>query len=387
VKRAKVFTLLVIIVLNIFLLSGCWNYREIEDLAIVSGLAVDKGRTEGTYLVTFEIVDFRGGDKEDNIKSEKVEAEGKTIFDAVRNAIRISARRLFWSHADIAIISQDVAREGIIQLIDFINRDAEPREQMQILISKEKTAKELLEHQSLLTDIQSFELEKAIAHRESYSKTPGAHVHDVINMLAGDGIALSLPAVGTVINNGRKVSEISGMAMFHEDKLIGILNGENTKYFLFVKDEINRGLLTLNEVPERAYDDITLEISENNTKVTSLISYGKITMNIDIKTKVSIAEVDISKNVIDEKGRKNLKTTAEQMLKTNIENVIKLVQEDYGVDVFGFGDTIKKENPELWKSIGGDWSTMFKKIKTNVYVEMEIISSGQMAKPIKIGGS
>jgi len=386
-KRIKVFTLLVIIVLNIFLLPGCWNYREIEDLAIVSGLAVDKGKTEGTYLVTFEIVDFRGGGKEADVKSERVEAEGKTIFDAVRNAIRISARRLFWSHAEVAIISQDVAREGIIQLVDFINRDAEPREQMRVFISKEKTAKELFEHQSLLTDIRSFELEKAIAHRESYSKTPDAQVHDIINMLAEDGIALSLPTVGTVPNKEGKATEISGMALFYKDKLIGFLDGESTKYFLFVKDEINRGLLTLNEAPERAYDDITLEIYESSTKVTPSSSDDKITMNIDIKTKVSIAEVDISKNVIDEKGRKALKTAAEQMLKTNIENVTKLVQEDYGVDVFGFGDTIKKEKPVLWKSIGGDWERMFKRLKTNVTVEIEIKASGQMSKPIKIGGS
>lgn len=386
-KKVKIYLILLIMFLNTLLLPGCWNYREIDDLAIVSGLAVDKGTKEGSYLITFELVDFKGGGKETEIHSETVEAEGKTIFDAVRNAIRISARRLFWSHAEAAIVSQDVAREGIIQLVDFINRDAEPREQMYILISKEKTAKELLVQQSILTDIRSFEMEKMINTRKSISKAPAAQVHDIINMLAGDGITLSLPAIGIMINQGEKTSELSGTALFERDKLIGFLDGEDTKYFLFAKDEIKGGLLTLNVRPERSYDDITLEIFESKTKLTPLEANGKIIMSIDVRLKVSIAEIDISRNVIDEEERKILKEKAEQMLKTNIENVIMKVQEDYGVDAFGFGEIIKKEKPTLWKGIKNEWNTMFEEVDTKVNVQIEIKASGQMSKPIKVGGT
>src|SRR4051812_9098565 len=101
---------------NITILSGCWNYREIESLAIVSGVAIDKGNTEGNYHVTFELVSFKGGGRETKIESKRIEAEGNTLFDAGRNAIKISAKKLFWSHAGVAIISQDIARESIIEI-------------------------------------------------------------------------------------------------------------------------------------------------------------------------------------------------------------------------------------------------------------------------------
>ena len=40
--------------------SGCWNYREINFLTMVAGIAVDK-LPDGRFLVTFESVDPAGG--------------------------------------------------------------------------------------------------------------------------------------------------------------------------------------------------------------------------------------------------------------------------------------------------------------------------------------
>jgi spore germination protein KC len=379
--------IIIIFLFNLTLLSGCWNYREIESLAIVSGVAIDKGQKEGNYLVTFEIVSFKGGGKEAKIESEKIESEGTTIFDASRNAVRISAKRLFWSHASVAIISQDIARKSIIEIADFINRDAEPREQMNMLISKEKTAKELLQQQSMTTEIRAYEMRDMIKNSTSLSKVPEAQIHDVINMLAGDGIALTLPAVGIIINQGKPTSELSGTAIFDKDKLMGFLSGEDSKYFLFVMNKIRGGLLTLKENPHDLNDDITLEIFGSKTKVTPMYSNGKISMNIEVHTKVSIGEVDISKNVIDEKGREAVKKDTEKKLKTNIENTIKKVQNDFGVDAFGFGSIIKKDKPKLWKSIGTNWNSLFKNIDTNVDVEIDIKESGLVSAPIKIGGN
>ena len=387
-KKIKLLLLISMIFLNSVLLTGCWNYREIDSLSIVSGLAVDKSSIDGKFLVTFEVVDFKSGaGKEASLESEKIEGEGKTVFDAVRNAILISSKKLFWSHAGIAIISQDVAKESIIPLIDFINRDTEPRELIQVLVSKEKTAKELLEEKSITTDIRAFEINDMVDFTaESVAKAPKTQIYDITNMLAEEGIALTLPTIGIVVNQGEETAELSGTAIFDRDKLIGFLDSEETKSFLFVQNKIKGGLLTLKENVKSKDDNVTLEIYDNNTRVTPVYSDGIISMDIDVHTKVSIAEVDVSGNAIDEKCCERIKNAAEYMLKKNIEDTIKKVQKHYGVDIFGFGNIVKKEKPEAWKKIRDEWGNIFKNLNINVNVKLTIKSTGLISKPIQIGG-
>ncbi|MGE5630931.1 MAG: hypothetical protein ACM3TR_07540 [Caulobacteraceae bacterium] len=54
-KRFLVFVCLLSITV---LLSGCWNYREVEKLAIVLDLAIDRGADK--YLVTNEVINIKG---------------------------------------------------------------------------------------------------------------------------------------------------------------------------------------------------------------------------------------------------------------------------------------------------------------------------------------
>lgn len=44
----------------LLMLTSCWNYREVNDLAIVIGAAIDKGMTEN-YLLTVELLEVGEG--------------------------------------------------------------------------------------------------------------------------------------------------------------------------------------------------------------------------------------------------------------------------------------------------------------------------------------
>lgn len=385
-KKIRAIFLILFVLGNIVPLSGCWNYREINKLSIVSGVAIDKSSDGEQYLMTAEIIDLRGGGKESKIQSKRVEMEGKTLFDAARNAIKVSSRKLYWSHAEIFIISQDVAREGILPVVDYITRGADRRLTVHILISKEKTAKELLSQQSITTDIRAFEMEEMInTERRSLSKVPQVDVRNFVNALTGEGISATLPAAGIVISEGVPTSELAGTAIFDKDKLVDFLNEEDTKYFLFVKNQIKGGALPVNINSSDLHDGITLEIYKNKTKVKPVYLNGKLTMNIDVDTEVSLEELEVSNNLINEKGREILKRNAEKTLKSGIESVINKVKEDFSVDIFGFGNTVQREMPALWKSIAADWNKTFRDLDVNVNVNIDIRSSGLTSKPIKVG--
>lgn len=382
--RKRIFFLLAVFMVNMTMMAGCWNYREISSLSIVAGMAIDKDG-QGKYKITIEIVDMHEGGREPKIKSKRLESYGDTILDAVRNAIKLNSYRLYWGHAEVVILSQEVAKEGIVQIIDILDRDAEPRLSIDLLVSKEKTAGELLSAQSVTTEIRSYEMNQMLDSQKSVSKAPKIQVYEFINALSGEGISPILPAVHLVITEGEETSELSGTAVFKRDKLVGFISEDETKSLLFITDKIKGGLLVLKENSESNHATITLEIFKNKTKVKPVYSNGKVSMDIEITTKVALDEHGANKNLTDEKGSLLLKRDAEELLKTNIKKVIQKLQKDFDADIFGFGKTIREDMPSLWKKIGPDWNHIFKNIDVNVDVNIEIKNTELLSKPIKVG--
>lgn len=376
---------LILLIINATLFSGCWNYREINKLSIVAGMAIDKSET-GNFKITIEIIDLHESGRESKIKSKLIETDGDTLFDAVRNAVKITAPRLYFGHMDIVIISQEIAREGIIEILDFLSRDAEPRLSIDLLVSKEKTAKEILSSQSITTEIRSYEIDEMLDMENALSKSSKVEVYQFINALPCEGISPVLPTVHITENAGVKTSELSGMAIFKGDKLLGFLDLEETKYFLFITDKIKGGLLVLKNIPEAIHVNISLEIFKNKTKVKPVYSNGKVSISIETKTQVTLGEQGTRENFTNESGRLMLEKDAEEMLRTNITKVIKKVQKDFDVDVFGFGSTVNTDMPTLWKEIRKDWNTIFKDLDVNVNTTIEIQNSALLSKPIKVEG-
>lgn len=382
--RKRVFFLIILLVINAAMLTGCWNYSEVDKFSIVAGVAVDKSE-EGKYMLTIEIVDLHEGGRDAKIKSKLLETYGDTVFDAVRNAIKITAQKLYWGHAEIVILSREAAREGIVEIIDWLDRDAEPRLTIDILVSKEKTAKEILDSQSITTEIRSFEINKMLDTQRSLSKTFKVEVYEFIKALSDEGVSAVLPCVHLTENVGKKTSELSGTAVFKEDKLVGFLDDDETKYLRFITDKIKGGLLVLKEKPESGHANMTLEIFENKTKVKPAYANGKVSINIEIKTETALDEHGAKENFIDENRSLVLERDAEELLRVNIKNLIRKVQKDFNADIFGFGSTVRADMPPLWKEIGPDWDKIYKDLDVYVNATVEVQNSGLLSKPVKVG--
>ena len=65
-----------IILISIFLLTGCYDYIEIDDLAIISGIVLDYQNDK--YNLTSQIIE---NDKETKIKT--ITTEGNTIEECI----------------------------------------------------------------------------------------------------------------------------------------------------------------------------------------------------------------------------------------------------------------------------------------------------------------
>lgn len=384
--KNRIFPLILTVFLNTAILAGCWNYREVEKLTIVAGLAIDKIENE-KYQITAEIVEIGGG-KEVQPISKIITMEGSTIFDAVRNEISLAGKKLYWSHTKVVILSKEIAREGIIRVIDWINRDSETRSNVLIFVSKEKTAKDIFKGTGITNQIMSFELAEMAKNEKFLSKAPITELWGFVKKMQTPGIVAILPAIHLNQSSSNKSPQILGTAIFDKDKLIGFLSGEETKNLLFVLDDIKGGLLITNAINGKKQTPISLEIFKSKTKTTPVIQNNKVKFNIQINTTVAFDEISGDVKILEENKVMKLEEYAGKELKKRVENCIKHVQSSYGVDIFGFGAKLREENPNVWNQIAGRWDNgEFKDLEVNVKANVHIKGSGMLSNPVEKGHS
>jgi len=380
-KKMRITLLIFIILIISIFASGCWNYREIDKMSIVAGVAVDKGR-ENNFQMSVEIIQVSSA--QDTKKTSKIiTAEGKTMFDTARNLIALSGRKLYWSHAKVIILSKEVASEGIVKVIDWFNRDSETREETNILISGGVSAKEILEAQGITEDVKSYVIEDFINNEASLSKAPITDILKFCIESKTKGISTVIPVVNLKKINGKSIPQTMGTAIIKNDKLVGFLKGEETKDLLFIRNEVKGGLLIEEMQTSDAPTLVSLEIFKNKTNVTPIVDDKDIKINLDVDTTVAIDEIGGTDNFIDEEGRLKLEETAENTLKKRIETLINKLQSEYDADIFGFGAKLQEDEVKVWNRVGDNWKEVFKDLRVNVKTKVHIRNSGLISKPLE----
>jgi spore germination protein KC len=384
-RNVKLILLSGIILINSFATTACWNYREVEDLAIVAGAAVDKGE-KARYKLTVEVVKIAAGN-DAVTESKLISSEGDTIFDCARNAISVSGKRLYWSHNKILIISKAVAEKGVIEMIDWFNRDSETRANVQLAISAENTAEDIFKGKEVIQTIKAFEMEEMLKNEKNLSKSPRMEVWEFANNMAEEGI-YGCAAVAKLkeMDGGGKTPTIGGTAIFKGDKLIGIVDEDKTMDILFTQDNIKGGLLveTVKDKDKDKEIPITFEIFKSKTKIKPVFNKNQVKINVDIETTVALAELGGCKDLIEEKGREELIKLSETALKNRVEKTIKGIQKEYGTDIFGFGKRIYENEYKEWQKIKDNWDENFKNLQVNVKTKIIIKNSSMLSKPLEV---
>lgn len=357
------------------LLNGCWNYEGLDTLDIVTGMSVDKDEDTGNYRLLFEIVDTNSGD-ENEMKAKYVEAEGKTIFDAVRNSKRRLINKLYGGNMQTLIISRRIAEtEGVYGILEELLRDGEPRETMSIVISAEDTAREILLTEGIDSHFIAYEVHDMIREDSSVTAaTTSMPLYQAYNAIKGPGNALVLPSIHVIRNNGTAVAEVDGIALFKGDRLIGFLSGQNTKWFLFLKNEIKGGVVSF--PVSKPDESISMEIkySQSKTKVDYLD--GQVKIKLDVKAEFNIMEIKSHLDIAQSKQREALETLTERFLEERIKYYFRTMQDQYKTDIFSFGRWIYRKNPAVWRSIEPNWNELFKHAQLEVRAEVDVVSSG-----------
>ena len=120
----------IILILLLLLLSGCYDYNELNELGIVSTMFIDYKDEE--FVTTLEILNTNESSKE---VSYMFNGSGSTIESSINNCFSNAFLIPYYSHMYTVIISEDIAKDKLESLYDYFTRDVDYRKDFYILIS------------------------------------------------------------------------------------------------------------------------------------------------------------------------------------------------------------------------------------------------------------
>ncbi|MBU3209511.1 Ger(x)C family spore germination protein [Clostridium algidicarnis] len=360
---------------------GCWDYQEMVNLKYLAGIAVDKDKYTNDYILTLEVLEASTNSKA--INSNIIESRGKTIHAALRDAIKKTGNMLQGSHAKVLIVSKDIAEEGIVPVIDLINRDVQLRNDMWILISESDTASDILRKGKEGSEIISYELTASIANSNKIGKYMKVEIFKIISDISDSGSSAIAPMVNVDNKNYESKFEVSGTAIFRGEKVVGKLDGFETMFLQILKEENLKFVLPI-ELENG--NNISLEIMNIDRSINPKIKDNKVVIDMSINIDTALSELASSEvNYILKDERDKLKKQSAEQITTNCYKVIEKLQNQYKSDAIGFGEVLKKKKPSEWREMEYQWLDIFEDIEVNLDVNVEIKYNGVTNKNIEVG--
>ena len=134
---------LIIIFLIMTLCSGCFNYIEINNMVIISGIGIDY--KNDMYKITFESLYQDKSSSDSNFEKGIIKnGIGKTIPEAFDNLTLSLEKEPYFAHLKVVVISENVANEHLNELFDFFLRNNDIRNIFLLVISKEAAPEDIL---------------------------------------------------------------------------------------------------------------------------------------------------------------------------------------------------------------------------------------------------
>lgn len=377
----------------IFICCGCYNYKELNDLAITSAIGIDK--SDNGYKVTAQVVNTQKEGTDNNSSSDPkiiiYEHTSKTVQEAVRYMVLESPKRLYPNHMQVIIISEDVAKDGILGSLDLFFRDSELQKNFYVLISKDVSANQILKTLTPADSIVSSNIKKSLESDSSYLGITELVTYDeLINTYLDPNKEISLPSVTLKgkMKGSDKIDNIeqsdsstkvvlSQMAIFKDDKMIGYLDDKQSIALSFIKGKIN------NTIIKYKCNGGYVVVETTNSK-SSINVDNKGNFRIKISGDAAINEVSCDINLENDNSISKINKQVNKEIKKNVNNTIKYVKNNYNSDIFNFLDILYKNQYSLYKKISNDWyKDKFKDSKIDIDVDIKVIEKGNTLRVIK----
>lgn len=363
-------------------LTGCWDYQEIEQVNFVFGAGVEHS-DEDWKLIT-EVVKSTGAGQEAEFKTILISTEGRSISGAARALVNPAGMTLVWSHTQVFVVSEEVAKAGIIPAVEFALRGRDIRTTVFMFVARDCTVNDIFASNPIFADSISVHLVNVVKFHPEVPVFYPQEMWEFNKDLIEVGISGALPTIQLVHEGGDLVPIVKGTSLFRADKMVGWLDGEESQLFSLLHGLPHRGRFVMDTKVAGEDVPLTYKVERNRVSIKPIENGGELTAKIDLELDLDLPELDsVDIDFLDRGVVSELEKQVGKALKRRIEELLRKIHVEYNTDALGFGLMTKKKLPKVWREIEANWENVLRNLPVDVYVDVTIVSSGVLSKSIQ----
>lgn len=389
--------LLPFLLLSLMTLTGCWSSKEIEDLSLYLGMAIDKGdltsvekgleNKGGAYdkknvmTITVQVIPTKTGKGESgkgkgggerSSKYYNVTETGDSVLQIFNQFGTKRDRPLIGHHLKAIVISDALLKDfKIEQLMELPSRDNDIRPSCIVFIS-DGEAKKTFEVGEVPGDIPAFHLRSMIRNRSHSNK-----ILPEVTLSRLDGMIHSHRSFilqNIITAEGRLQLSGAGIIKGSTGKWIGKFNQDDVEAIGWIKGNGLGGTLKYyaNDTEPVIYEIMTMK-----SNIQSIVDGDSISFHVRIESEGQILENwDTSMQRADESYKEEMRLHFEEALQKKLDNFMEKMQKRYKVETAGFGEQLRIQHPKLWKRINSQWDEIFSDIPVKFEIKLNIKDYG-----------
>lgn len=382
-KKIKYLSILLIIPL----LSGCYNYRELNELAINTALSIDY--SDNNFDIIVEVINpTKQQDAASANNSPFVDyySSAPTLQEAFRNVVIDSPRQLYASQLELIILSEEAATNHMSEILEYFSREPESRTEVKFVIARGDESTKAVTIQTLLTSFSSSNIKQSLELQQKVlGLTPVYTLNELLNMYLDPTLEINLPSIivygnaeegdekeNITTSTPKALTKVGSTAVFRDDDFLGYLTEEESKVHSMITGNTKESIINLN------YEDnySVFELYKMDSDISPDIKNNKIILNISGKARIKEfhSNANITKAKEIDKINKILNKHIEDVIKDNFNKIRK----EYNTDIFGFRQSFYREDPDYYNTHYRDnwYESVFSKLNLEVKANIKLYEKG-----------
>lgn len=374
-------------------LSGCWSAREIDTLAFIMAVGLDRA-DEKELIVSYRIADpssLAGGQSGAESGQGGAVTAGETTFNVSVKAetaaeamerLRTQLPRLpFLSHVQGIIVGESLAREGVSEILDYFERDEDLRRSVHLFITKDVDAADIFrEARPRLRTPSGLGFSEVIAQVAEVGVVPVARFGDLLEAMANprrDAFAPAISLLPADATAGARADQVAlvGTAIFRDDRMVGFLDRTESPVLQLLIGGIRQAIF---DVGGEVEADVRVRPAGTRLR---LVDPDNLRFSVHLRVRGDLRQLHTIGVYEGSELTEKLARELETELKEQIDRLIAKLQ-TLQSDVLSFGEVVYRSRPHLWKEIEAEWPEIFAQAAVDVTVEAVIVESGSILRAL-----
>lgn len=333
------------LILLLPLLSGCYDYRELNDLAITTAVSIDY--KDNNFNVIAEVINPSKQQDATSANSSSFviyKNTSSSLQEAFRNIVLESPRQLYNAQIEIIVITEDVINNKLDELLEFFSREPEIRTEIKIIVAKTDKSIEAVTIQTLLTNFSSSNiLESLNTQSEVLGITYEVTLNELLNMYLDPHLEIILPSMELYGNidigedksnietsNPKAYTKIGTSLITKDNKIVSYLSSEESKIVSLMNNKLKKTIINL------PYKDgyIIFEPNRIKTKTIANLKDNKVSLEINGYTKIKGFQA--SSNIKDKDEIQHINNYFNKELEKLVTKTFYNIRDNYKTDIFGY---------------------------------------------------